>query len=98
MNTKVAIIVILTALLMAAVTFRHFYPGSFHEPQIQECLADSDCTFDSCCHSTGCIAIENRPNCTGRICTLNCAPDTLDCGQGYCACINNACTPVYENE
>lgn len=66
---------------------------SFNEPVKDEnsCVYDSDCIKDSCCHASGCAAAENAPECLGIVCSQECAPGTLDCGQGSCKCINNKC-------
>ena len=55
------------------------------------CNSDSDCVKDSCCHASGCVAIGNAPKCSGILCSQECSPGTLDCGQGSCLCINNRC-------
>ena len=58
-----------------------------------ECSIDSDCVQNSCCHSKGCVPKEKSPNCEGMMCTLECAPGTLDCG-GYCQCSAGKCSAV----
>jgi len=60
----------------------------------KECALDADCVPASCCHPTSCTSKENAPNCTGMFCTQECAPSTLDCGQGKCECLNNKCTAI----
>jgi putative hemolysin len=58
------------------------------------CLTDSDCIPDACCHPKGCTAKENVKVCN-LLCTQECEPGTLDCGQGSCRCENNKCTAVF---
>ncbi|HLF53807.1 MAG TPA: hypothetical protein VI544_01380 [Candidatus Nanoarchaeia archaeon] len=55
------------------------------------CVYDSDCIKDSCCHASSCVAAENAPECLGVVCSQECVPGTLDCGQGSCKCVNNKC-------
>ena len=57
---------------------------------VGECSQDSDCVKDACCHASGCVPINQAPNCSGMACTLECKPNTLDCG-GRCLCQNNQC-------
>jgi len=56
-----------------------------------ECSTDGDCVRDSCCHAAGCVALGKALSCKGIMCTQDCVPGTLDCGQGSCKCINNKC-------
>jgi len=55
-----------------------------------KCTKDSDCVFDSCCHSKGCVHKDKAPLCDAVACTMNCEPETLDCG-GSCACVDGEC-------
>ncbi len=59
-----------------------------------ECAQDADCVPASCCHPTTCAPVARRPDCAATMCTQNCAPTTLDCGQGHCACISGRCGAV----
>ena len=61
-----------------------------------ECETDSDCVPSSCCHSTECTARANAPECDLLACTDECAPNTLDCGQGSCICQNNKCATSFK--
>ena len=63
-----------------------------------ECLVDNDCVPQACCHASECVTIEKAPDCSGILCTLECAPGTLDCGQGSCACENRRCTSVFSDQ
>ncbi len=59
------------------------------------CKHDSDCVPASCCHPSKCTSLDKAPNCKGTFCTMECAPNSLDCSQGSCACINNKCEAVF---
>ena len=59
-----------------------------------ECSQDQDCVPASCCHATECVPTGEAPNCEGMMCTMECRPDTMDCGQGFCRCIDNKCKAV----
>ena len=59
-----------------------------------ECSYDQDCVPASCCHSTECVPAGEAQNCKGMMCTMECRPDTMDCGQGFCRCINNECKAI----
>ena len=63
-------------------------------PQELKCNSDSDCVPASCCHPSSCVNINFKPDCTGIRCTMECAPETMDCGQGSCVCKNNKCEAV----
>lgn len=63
---------------------------------IEECNYDNECVPASCCHPKECTSIANAPKCSGIFCTMQCAPNTLDCGQGSCKCMNKQCKAVYE--
>jgi len=56
-----------------------------------ECIADADCAAATCCHASDCAAKINAPNCEGVICSMECTPYTMDCGQGRCVCENKKC-------
>lgn len=55
------------------------------------CQIDSDCVPATCCHPTTCVNKDYRPDCKGMFCTMECAPNTMDCGQGKCVCADNTC-------
>lgn len=84
MTLKTAIISVLVILISVASC----------APSPLECSQDSDCVPAQCCHATNAVSKDEAPNCQGKICTLNCAPNTLDCGQGEIKCIQNECTVV----
>jgi len=60
----------------------------------QVCSVNEDCVKDSCCHANSCTTKDNAPDCSGMMCTMSCEPNTLDCGQGSCECINSKCEAV----
>ena len=62
----------------------------------RECVNDYDCVPAACCHPSSCIALDNAPFCDDIFCTQECAPGALDCGQGFCSCINGKCKAVFE--
>jgi hypothetical protein len=59
-----------------------------------ECSTDTDCVPATCCHPDSCVPVGQKPLCKGIVCTAECVPETMDCGQGYCACTEGACTAV----
>jgi len=63
-------------------------------PLEKQCQVDTDCVQAQCCHATDAVAKQYAPNCTGSLCTLDCAPKTLDCSQGSIKCIDNQCIVV----
>ena len=54
-----------------------------------------ECVPASCCHATECVLKNKAPNCDGMFCTMNCEPDTLDCGQGSCEFVNGKCEVIW---
>src|SRR3989344_741492 len=46
------------------------------------CSSNNDCIPASCCHATTCTNKEKAPICDRILCTQQCVPGTLDCGQG----------------
>ncbi len=63
-------------------------------PEELKCTTNDECVPSSCCHSTSCINEEFKQECDGIRCTMECAPNSMDCGQGSCACQNNKCEAV----
>lgn len=62
---------------------------------VKECYVDSDCVADECCHASGCVSVRDKPDCTGVFCSMECVPNTLDCGQGECKCVGGRCKAVF---
>lgn len=56
-----------------------------------KCLTSADCVAAECCHPRECTIKEDAPDCLDTFCTQVCEEGTLDCGQGYCECIENKC-------
>ncbi len=54
------------------------------------CKEDSDCVPQQCCHPTTCGPKSSAPDCSGKMCTAMCQPNTLDCG-GRCLCVEGTC-------
>ncbi|MCK4326992.1 MAG: hypothetical protein KAW41_00790 [Candidatus Diapherotrites archaeon] len=59
------------------------------------CTIDADCVAEQCCHPTSSVNTLNAPNCTDVACTLDCRPNTVDCGQGYFACASGQCVVMF---
>ncbi|MDC0717626.1 hypothetical protein [Nannocystis bainbridge] len=57
------------------------------------CKVDADCVPASCCHPASCVPAAQKPDCTDVMCTMQCAPNTMDCG-GHCACEAGSCKAV----
>lgn len=64
------------------------------EPAGGECSVDADCVPAACCHPASCVPAANKPDCTDVMCTMQCAPDTLDCG-GRCTCEAGSCKAIF---
>ena len=61
---------------------------------ILECSADADCVAATCCHASEAVPLSEAPECSGIFCTTECAPGTLDCGQGEIKCLKGKCEVV----
>lgn len=83
-NKKIIGILIILSIMLTAC-------GSI--PQ-GECNTDSDCVPATCCHADACVPISEAPDCEDVVCSMECVPGTMDCGQGECRCINNICEAV----
>ncbi|NOR84670.1 hypothetical protein GQ473_00990 [archaeon] len=53
------------------------------------------CVPATCCHPIACVPEDQAPDCSNVMCTMDCQPGTMDCGQGYCAVVNNKCTVIW---
>jgi hypothetical protein len=58
------------------------------------CEVDADCVPEQTCHPSTCINEQNQEKMNVLFCTEECQPDTMDCGQGSCQCVNNQCAVV----
>jgi len=62
--------------------------------KISECDVDFDCVQATCCHAASCVPKSNAPNCSRIFCTAECIPNTMDCMQGQCSCVNKKCEAI----
>ena len=60
------------------------------------CTTDDDCAPANTCHPESCVLKSSINENERQICTQECKPGTLDCGQGYCSCVNRKCEAVIE--
>ena len=51
-------------------------------PTEKQCTTDAECVPTTCCHPTDAVNKNFGPDCRGQFCSLECEPNTLDCGQG----------------
>ena len=63
-------------------------------PAEKLCRADYDCLPAECCHAADAVNRDNAPDCSGVLCTAECQPGTLDCGQGEIKCLSGKCGVV----
>ena len=54
------------------------------------------CVSASCCHPKECVLESEAPNCSGVFCSMNCVPETMDCGQGHCGIIDGECEVIWD--
>ncbi len=55
----------------------------------------TECVPAECCHATSCVLKENMPDCGMTMCTMDCRPGTMDCGQGHCELQEDECVVVW---
>lgn len=58
------------------------------------CSVDTDCVAATCCHASDVVNNANAPDCSEVLCTANCEPGTLDCGQAEAMCVEGKCELV----
>lgn len=63
------------------------------EISVDSCQSDDECVPAQCCHSFSCVNDKYKPNCEEVFCTQVCE-GPIDCGTGYCGCVNNRCKVV----
>lgn len=63
-------------------------------PAEKQCSVDSDCLPAQCCHPKDAVNKNSAPNCQGLLCTQECVPNTIDCGQGEIKCMQGECKAV----
>ena len=94
-NNRLLIGIIVLVVVLGGIIW---YGNSMDKDDIgNECVRDSDCVPEVCCHSSTCVSIKNSPDCSDLFCTMECAPGTLDCGQGSCLCVNGKCRAEINN-
>ena len=81
----ILIVIALVALIFVMLAYK---PVDVTDPLF--CMDDSDCVPAQACHPTSCMNSAFVEE-SDAFCTLDCAPDTLDCGQGSCVCVDNQC-------
>jgi len=93
MKQKIFVLIFVLVLLTTLIVI--FYPKK-EENNTKYCKEDGDCHPAGCCHPADCVNVDNKPDCKGIMCTMECKPNTMDCGQGHCACVNNECKAIME--
>lgn len=68
--------------------------GETLENELEEYLEEK-CVPASCCHADSCVWESDAPDCSDILCTMECAPNTMDCGAGYCELIDGECEVVW---
>ena len=63
-------------------------------PPEKQCSHDYDCVPLECCHPLDAVNKGHARDCTGLLCTMECVPATIDCGQGEIKCVEGACTVI----
>ncbi len=91
-------IIFLLVLLVGGILVNKFI---FKNEEIRDspsvaCQIDSDCLPKEACHPKTCVNEKFAENKEGKICSAVCEPGSLDCGQGFCSCINNKCNVVFK--
>lgn len=88
-NNKILMWIIILAVVLVIMAW---YGNSMSGNNIgSECVTDLDCVPKECCHPTTCVVSGSQENCATVLCTAECSPGTLDCGQGSCLCVNGKC-------
>lgn len=95
-HNKVVFYMMLAVLIALLIVIGYIIKESDNQNKEEECIIDSDCVKASCCHAKECVPLDKAPDCEGVFCSQECVPDTLDCGQGACKCIDNKCEAVME--
>ncbi len=63
-------------------------------PAEKQCTVDADCVPAECCHAKSAVHQNFAADCSETFCTMECAPETLDCGQGEVKCVEGVCQVV----
>lgn len=64
------------------------------KPELKYCSVDADCVAETCCHPRDAVNSYYAPRCEGIVCTQECVPRTMDCGQGRIKCVNSECQVI----
>lgn len=91
----IIIILIVLFIILIFYMINNWEEWEQEKDNIDECIIDSDCVKDECCHASTCTNLENAPECGEIFCTNECVEETLDCGQGECKCIDEKCEAVF---
>lgn len=67
-------------------------------PAERQCAVDADCVPAECCHAKSAVNKNFAADCSEMFCTMECAPETLDCGQGEVKCVEGECKVVILGE
>ena len=84
-----AVVIAVVGMIGLVFVMYVYEPADISDPLF--CNSDSDCVPAQDCHPTSCIGLGSKTVSDGVFCTTECAPDTMDCGQGSCACVSNRC-------
>ena len=86
--------IIVLILLVLGVLFVSFWNDESSSIGDGFCKVDDDCVPKEACHPTNCVLKGQEDSTEGIACTAICEPGTLDCGQGYCSCVDKKCEAV----
>ena len=82
------------ALIIVIIGFMtYFYIKTTKSDVSKECEINDDCVPAGCCHPSSCVSFDKAPVCEDIFCTQVCS-GPLDCGAGYCGCINGKCSVI----
>ena len=82
------------AFLVSVMILVGSYLGGSGSPG--ECVFNSDCVAEQCCHPISCVPKGLAPDCSMIFCTQECVPGTMDCLQGHCSCVNGKCEAIID--
>ena len=91
-SCKLVFLVSLIYFLLISCTLKN--PEASVVPSEKQCVSDADCVPAQCCHSTDTVNKDFAPDCSKTFCTMECAPGTLDCGQGEVKCVKKQCKAI----
>jgi len=92
MNKKGILKLMILIVVLLVVGFFWFIGNRFS----RDVSSEEICVPASCCHPTECVLESEAPNCTNMICTTECKPGTLDCGQGHCEFVDGKCEAIID--